>query len=253
MENTWGKNKSKWNEDRWEWQRLTRTANYELEKTRLLRKLWGSSFKEIHVLDLSYIRFLINCNNIKEILTVWWNDAYLSIASLHGGAHFAKLLCESRSTKQLSEGPELHYVSQILFWLVMQHFSFHLTFFSCPLLFSVFLFYYLTTDFFFFETFVSSVIHTVVQSEVRPVVQSMDGSVVRSVVRSVIRSRFCQHGNTENMYSISSENTVTKKGEKKKKRKFVNFDYQNVNSLSLWHHYVNSLCRFCASINRVLV
>ena len=38
------------------------------------------SFKESHVLELSYVRVLINCNNIKEIITVWWNDAYLSIA-----------------------------------------------------------------------------------------------------------------------------------------------------------------------------
>ena len=50
----------------------------------------------------------------------WWNDAYLSIAFLHGGARFTKLLYESRSVKQLSEGPGLNYVSQTLFWFVMQ-------------------------------------------------------------------------------------------------------------------------------------
>ena len=77
-------------------------------------------FKESHVLELSYVRVLIDCNNITEIITVWWNDAYLSIAFLHSDARFTKLLCESRSAKQLSEGPGLHYVLQTLFWFVMQ-------------------------------------------------------------------------------------------------------------------------------------
>ena len=85
-----------------------------------MRKLWRSSIKESHVLELSYVRVLINCNNIKEIITVWWNDAYLSIAFLHGGVHFTKLLHESPSVKQLSEGPGLHYVSQTFFWFVTQ-------------------------------------------------------------------------------------------------------------------------------------
>ena len=30
--------------------------------------------------------------------------------------------------------------------------------------------------------------------------------------------------------------------------RLVSFDYQNVNSLSLFHHYINRLCKFCAPI-----
>ena len=40
------------------------------------------------------------------------------------------------------------------------------------------------------------------------------------------------------------ENTATKK----KRKQLVNFDYQNVNSLCSHHHYVNSACYFCVSI-----
>ena len=58
----------------------------------------------------------------KKEISDWWNDAYLSIAFFHCGAHFTKLLHESHLAKQLSEGPELHYVSQTSVRLVMQHF-----------------------------------------------------------------------------------------------------------------------------------
>ena len=39
----------------------------------------------------------------REIITDWWNDAYVSIAFFNGDAHFLKLLYESHSATQLSE------------------------------------------------------------------------------------------------------------------------------------------------------
>ena len=45
--------------------------------------------------------------------------------------------------------------------------------------------------------------------------------------------------NTENMFSVSFiEHHNQKKG-----KQLVNFDYQNVSSLCLCHHYINSLCK----------
>ena len=49
--------------------------------------------------------------------------------------------------------------------------------------------------------------------------------------------------NMENRYSITF-----RKHRDVKKRKLVNFDYQNVNSLCSLHHCVNSLCQFCVFI-----
>ena len=46
----------------------------------------------------------------------------------------------------------------------------------------------------------------------------------------------------ENMFSFLLEYTAMKKG-----KPLVNFDYQNVKSLCLRHHYINSLCQFCVS------
>ena len=43
--------------------------------------------------------------------------------------------------------------------------------------------------------------------------------------------------NTENVFSISFRKQRNKKG-----KQFVNFDYQNINSLCLRHHDVNSSC-----------
>ena len=86
-----------------------------------------------------------------------------------------------------------YYVLRTLLWLVTQHFFFHLTYFSFPLLF--YFFYYFITDLFFLNFF-SSVIRSVIRSLIRSAILSVVRSAVRSVVRSVIRSRFCRRRKT---------------------------------------------------------
>ena len=58
--------------------------------------------------------------NIKEIITVWWNDAYLSTAFLRGGARTSQNSSMKVAQQNNFQGPGLHYVSQTLFWLVTQ-------------------------------------------------------------------------------------------------------------------------------------
>lgn len=68
-----------------------------------------------------------------------YNGAFLTFSYLH----IMKLLYESHSAKQLSEGPGLHYVTQTLVWLVTQHFLFSIHI----LKFSTFMFYLLFHNF----------------------------------------------------------------------------------------------------------
>ena len=92
-------------------------------------------------------------------------------------------------SKQLSEGPGLHYVSRTLLWLVTQHFFFHLTYFGFPLLFLFFfILYYRITDLCFFNFFLfCDPIRDPVLDPVRDQVRDPVGDPVRDPVGGPVR------------------------------------------------------------------
>ena len=85
-----------------------------------MRKPRRSSIKESNVLELSYVRVLINCDNIKEMITVWWNDAYLSIASLRGGARTSQNSSMKVAQQNNFQRGLFSIMSRKLFWFLTQ-------------------------------------------------------------------------------------------------------------------------------------